>query len=153
MLATFFNSLLLMFNKHFSCRRNTTHMLWFQLVIMFYYRSNHCSALPAKRLWHSLVKLDFLKEVFIRYIFKKRRPQHAEVSGVKSVLNLIHNLTHWGQNKMVLILQMTSAFSWYKISVFWFKFDWSLFLRVHLTICQHRFGEWFGANALRLPQS
>ena len=32
-----------------------------------------------------------------------------------------------------------SAFSWMKNSVFWFKFHWSLFLEVHVTIIPHWF--------------
>ena len=44
-------------------------------------------------------------------------------------------------DKMAAISQTTfsSAFSWMKILIFWLKFDWSLFLRVHLTITQHWF--------------
>ena len=50
-------------------------------------------------------------------------------------------LTHWGRDKMDFISQTTfsSAFSWMKIFEFRLKFHWSLFLRVQLTILQHRF--------------
>ena len=46
-------------------------------------------------------------------------------------------LTHWGQNKMVAILQTTfsNRFSWMKMFEFWLKFH----LRVQLTISQHWF--------------
>ena len=51
---------------------------------------------------------------------------------------LIH-LTHWGWDKMAAISQTTfwNAFSLMKILVFRIKFDWSLFLRVQLTIIQY----------------
>ena len=41
-------------------------------------------------------------------------------------------LTHWAPDKMDAISQTTfsSAFSWLKMFEFWFKFPWSLFLRV-----------------------
>ena len=40
----------------------------------------------------------------------------------------------------------SNAFSWIKIYYFWLKFDWSLFLRVQLTIFQHWFRKWLGAD-------
>ena len=48
----------------------------------------------------------------------------------------LHSLTHWGQNKMAAISRTTfwNAFSWMKILEFRIQFDWSLFLRVQLTI-------------------
>ena len=50
-------------------------------------------------------------------------------------------LTHWGRDKMAAISQTTlsNAFSWMKILEFRWKFHWSLFLRVLLTIFQHWF--------------
>ena len=53
----------------------------------------------------------------------------------------LNELTHWGRNKMADISQTTfsNAFSWMKIHQFLQKFHWSLFLRVELTIFQHRF--------------
>ena len=50
-------------------------------------------------------------------------------------------LTHWGREKMAAVSQTTlsKAFSWMKILEFRFKFHWSLFLRVQLTIFQHWF--------------
>ena len=52
-------------------------------------------------------------------------------------------LTQWGLNKMADILQTTfsNAFSWKKISVFWFKFLWSSFQGL-LTISQCWFSKW-----------
>ena len=48
-------------------------------------------------------------------------------------------LTHITLDKMAAILQtiFLDAFLWMKSFVFWFKFHWSLFLMVQLTITQH----------------
>ena len=58
-------------------------------------------------------------------------------------------LTHWGRDKMAVILQTTfwNAFSWMKMNAFsWMKmyeirskFHWSVFLRVQMTIFQNWF--------------
>ena len=50
-------------------------------------------------------------------------------------------LTHWGRDKMAAIFQKTfsNAFSWMKMYEFHLRFDWSLFLRVRLTIFHHWF--------------
>ena len=60
-------------------------------------------------------------------------------------------LTHWGiwgRDKMAAISQTTfsNGFSWMKIYEFQLKFHWSLFLRVQLTIFQHWFRWWLGAD-------
>ena len=57
-------------------------------------------------------------------------------------------LTHLPLNKMAAISQTTfsNAFSWIKSFVFWFKFHWSLFLMVELTIFRHWFRLWLGAD-------
>ena len=57
-------------------------------------------------------------------------------------------VTHWGRERMAAISQMTlsNAFSWMKIYEFWLKFHWSLFVRVQLTIFQHWFRQWLGAD-------
>uniref|UniRef100_A0A8B9GKE8 Dmx like 2 n=1 Tax=Amazona collaria TaxID=241587 RepID=A0A8B9GKE8_9PSIT len=39
------------------------------------FKSKDYSALPAKRLWHFLVKQEILQDTFIRYIFTKKRKQ------------------------------------------------------------------------------
>ena len=51
-------------------------------------------------------------------------------------------------DKMATISQKTfsNTFSWIKSFVFWFEFHWSLFLRVQLTIFQHCFRLWLGAD-------
>ena len=48
------------------------------------------------------------------------------------------HLTHLPLNKMAAILQMifSDAFSWMKSFAFWWRFHWSLFLRVQLAITQ-----------------
>lgn len=54
--------------------------------------SSHPSALPAKRLWHYLVRKEYITEVFIRYIFKKKKvqtdddPQQAMKSHLRDML-------------------------------------------------------------------
>ena len=55
--------------------------------------------------------------------------------------------TYWGRDKMADIFQTTcsNAFSWMKMFEIGLKFLWSLFLRVKLTIFQHRIGKWLGA--------
>ena len=58
------------------------------------------------------------------------------------------SLTHWGQDKMDAISWTTfsNAFSWIKMFEYRLKFHWSLFLRVQLTISQHWFRKWLGAD-------
>ena len=57
-------------------------------------------------------------------------------------------LTHWGQDKMAASFQTTlsNAFSWMKMLEFRLKFHWSLFIRIQLTIFQHWFIWWLGAD-------
>ncbi|XP_063782145.1 dmX-like protein 2 isoform X1 [Pseudophryne corroboree] len=43
------------------------------------FKSKDYSALPAKRIWHFLVKQELLQETFIRYIFTKKRKQSESV--------------------------------------------------------------------------
>ena len=59
-----------------------------------------------------------------------------------------YSLTHWGRDKMAADSQTTlsNPFSWMKILWFRFRFQWSLFLRVQLTIIQHWFRLWLGAG-------
>ena len=51
------------------------------------------------------------------------------------------HITHWGRDKMTTISQTTlsNAFSSMKMLEIRYKFHWSLFLRVQLTIFQHWF--------------
>ena len=59
-----------------------------------------------------------------------------------------HQLTKWSQDIRANILQKTfsNVFSQIKICEFWLIFYWSLLLRLKLTIFQHRFRKWLGAN-------
>ncbi|XP_015685249.1 dmX-like protein 2, partial [Protobothrops mucrosquamatus] len=43
------------------------------------FKSKDYSALPAKRLWHFLVKQELLQDIFIRYTFTKKRKQSESV--------------------------------------------------------------------------
>ena len=56
--------------------------------------------------------------------------------------------THWGWDKMAAILQTTvsSAFSWMKMCDFRLNIHWSLFIRGQLTLFQHWFRWWLGAD-------
>ena len=58
------------------------------------------------------------------------------------------NLTHLPLDEMDAISQtiFSDPFSWMKSFVFWLKFHQSLFLRVQLTIIQHWFRQWLGAE-------
>ena len=60
------------------------------------------------------------------------------------------DLTHWGQEKMTEIFQLSylNTFTWTKVYQFRLRFCWSLFLRFELTTFQHRywFRQWFGAD-------
>ena len=57
-------------------------------------------------------------------------------------------LTHWGRDKMTAIFQTTfsNGFSWMKMYEFRLTFHWSLFPGVQLTIFQHWFRKWLGAD-------
>ena len=57
-------------------------------------------------------------------------------------------LTHWGQNKMANNLQTTfsNESSWMKMLELLFKCHCNLFPRVQLTIYQHLFRQWLGAE-------
>ena len=57
-------------------------------------------------------------------------------------------LSQWGRNKIATIYQTTfsNAFSGIKMYEFRLIFHWSLFLGFELTIFQHWFGWWLGAD-------
>ena len=56
-------------------------------------------------------------------------------------------------DKMAAISQtiFSDAFSWLKGFVLWSKFHWSLFPNVQLTINQHWFRQWVGAEMINCP--
>ena len=78
--------------------------------------------------------------------------QRAITHGVGRLLYLVkknqpkHDLTQWNMNKIAVILQTTfsNVFSCKKNIALWFKFQWSLFLRVKLEWSQHWFRQWLG---------
>ena len=61
---------------------------------------------------------------------------------------LRHQRAHWGPDKINTISQTTfsNAFYWIKIYEFRLRFHWSLLLRFKLTIFQHWFKYWLGAD-------
>ena len=63
------------------------------------------------------------------------------------MINCHTTLTHWGQDKMIDISQMTfsNAFSWLKMHRFRLIIHCNLFLRVQLTLFQYWFRWWIGA--------
>ena len=72
---------------------------------------------------------------------------------MKSVLDLLSypkvaTSVIWDWDIMDAISQtiFSSAFSWMKMIQFQWKFHWSLFLRVQLTIFQHLFRQWLGTD-------
>ena len=75
------------------------------------------------------------------------RHQPKMANNISSNITAFGELTHRGRDKMAIILQKTfwKAFSWMKIPLFWFKFDWNLFPMVQLTINRHWFRQWLGA--------
>ena len=69
------------------------------------------------------------------------------------ITKMIHSvwrfsLTHWSWDKMADIFQTTfsNAFSLLRMYQFCLRFHWSLFLMFKLTIFQHWFRWWLGAN-------
>ena len=60
----------------------------------------------------------------------------------------ISRLTHWGRDKMAATFKtmFSNTFSWMKIYEFRLRFHWSFFLMVQLTIFQHWFRQWLGAD-------
>ena len=59
-----------------------------------------------------------------------------------------HTLTHWGQDQTATISQTTysNVISLMKMYEFRLEFHWGLFPRFELTVFQHRFRYWLGAD-------
>ena len=89
-------------------------------------------------------------EILIEFLTFSFTKMHFKVSSAKwRPFGLgLNVLKHWGQNKMVSIWQTTfsNAFSCMKMYEFHLRFHWTLFLRFQLTIFQHWFRLWFGAD-------
>ena len=56
-----------------------------------------------------------------------------------------HNLAHWGQDKMAVILQTTSSRAFFRKMFILWLLHWSLLSRFQLTIQWHKFRQWLGA--------
>ena len=56
------------------------------------------------------------------------------------------SFTHLPLDKMATISTFSNAFSWMKSFIYWWKFHWSLFLRVQLIITQYWFRSWHGTE-------
>ena len=80
--------------------------------------------------------------------YQKSSPSNRHQGNTPYCIMWFQHLTHWGSEKMDVISQTTfsGAFSWMKIFELRLKFNWSLFLRVHLTIFQHWFRLRLGAE-------
>ena len=57
-------------------------------------------------------------------------------------------ITHWGRDKMTAISQTIFSNAFFRMKMFKFRlsFHWSLFPGVQLTIFQHKFRWWLGAD-------
>ena len=95
------------------------------LDIAYYFMGYSISA------WHSL-------DLRFSIIFTKHPMNHT----------CRFHLIHWGRGKIAAIFQTTfsNAYSWPQMYEFRVRFRWSLFLRVQLTIFQHWFSQWLGAD-------
>ena len=94
---------------------------------------------------------------YIKYRYFTTKPVHIKISpwfiwrSLTSIMNILYRvyrqLTHFSSDRMAAISQTFSKeFSWMRILAFWLKFSWTLFLRVQLTISQHWFRHWLGAE-------
>ena len=101
--------------------------------------------------WVKQYLVNFIALVGIANTTVYKTSQFPQVSGAwQTVLtfNTASKLTHWGRDKMAAISQTTfsNAFSWMKMFELSLIFHWRLLTRVQLTIYQHWFGLWLGAE-------
>ena len=84
-------------------------------------------------------ELEQISKVLPTAVVEEPHVEHKEVGTYFHVLVLKLHLTHWGRDKMAALSQtaLSNAFSWMKMLEFRLRFQWSLFLRVQLTIIQH----------------
>ena len=110
-------------------------------------------------MWHEyLCRAFFLykHDIYEPECLEWHKPSHKAVTKPLTQVYLHHvkgstqtiDLTHWGRDKMANIFQMTfaNAFSSMKMYEFWLGFHWRMFLRIQLTIFQHLFRKWLGAD-------
>ena len=91
-------------------------------------------------LWLNKLKKQFNSIFFSFWQVESTAPQHINDMFEK------YWLTHWGCDKMVIILQMTFWNALMKMHEFRLKFHGSLFLGFQFTMCKHWFKWWFGAD-------
>lgn len=75
---------------------------WYTFSCCFLFRSTHYSSRPAKRLWHYLVNCDYLQDVFIHYVFRKRKTL-SEVSRSSAFHKLLMlSSSSWKESRLAL---------------------------------------------------
>ena len=112
--------------KDFQSQNRTTSGPWFNIKMSYQYRKSHCGD-------KTVVRSSYLHNG-ISYTGKM-----SSLYWIGALVPLV--LTQWGWDKVAAISQTTSsnAFSWMKIIVYWFEFNWNLYPRVQLTICNNWF--------------
>ena len=97
----------------------------------------------------------YLQVILIRYFFILFTVASLVLGDYHFVQDILiyprhstNTLTHWGWDKMAATSGMifSNAFSWMKMYEFWFKFHWSLFPMLQLTIFQYWLRQWLGTN-------
>ena len=124
-----------------------TTRLWVELVKC--QTSTSCPAVTRKK--HLLIKMSGLLEWgwnSVNIVWNMYIGYRVIIWYMFSDCDNHYTLTHWGGNKMADFSQTTfsNSFSSMKMLANWFKFNWDLFLCVHLTISQHWSRKWLGAN-------
>ena len=115
---------------------------------------NHCLGLGHEAMlwafWLTMFLLKFISDYLFLFqvscVQCQACPhQHLDVS---IWVHCWGYLTHLPLNKWLPLLQTTfsNAFSWMKITEFGLKFHWIFFPGVQLTISQHWFRQWLGAE-------
>ena len=98
---------------------------------------------PHQRLsyWQPPVSLSPWLSVWVNKSSVRGGVKRKEQCSMENSAKGLTELTHWGRDKMAASSQTTlsNTFSWMKILKLRWKFRWSLFLRVQLTIFQHWF--------------
>ena len=119
-------------------RPNIYFSIW--IICNIFCRKHFVTNLHGKMSWLTLFILCPWASypMFLIVIFSNILSSLPDLHGPMA---LAIRLTHWGRDKMAAIFQTTFsiAFSWMKMYDFRLKFQWSLFLRIKLTIFQHWF--------------
>ena len=102
--------------------------------------TDHCTEF---KLWNIKMYFHFLGNLHSQYHGcwwpgnKRSQYINSNVIDLVSPRYPVSLLTHLPVDKMAVIYQKTSKFSWMKMLEFRLKIHWNLFLRVQLTISQH----------------